>query len=144
LVGAARHAIARKTIVIVVIAVLAVGVGEYVLNANPNPNAPKEVDLRIIEDDPVLQLDHFYPDNATVKVGQNITLAIQNGDDELRHFILAEYNINETMPAGTATRVTFLADHAGTFLFYSPATPPSQVSQGRPGPYLSGNLTVSG
>jgi len=141
LVGKKRRAISRTVLVLVIVAVLLVGVGEYVLNSSSS--GPREIDIRIVEDDPVLQLDHFYPDNATAKFGENVTLAIQNGDDEFRYFILSGYNVNESMPAGTSVRVIVQMNHVGTFLFYSPATPPSPVSQGRPGPYLSGNFTVT-
>jgi Cupredoxin-like domain len=129
--------------VLAVVLLLAVVAGAYFLSQRTNSNAPREIDIRIIEDNPVLQSDHFYPDNATAKLNENVTLAIQNGDDELRYFTIKEFNVNLTLPAGTAGRVSFQANRLGTFAFFSPATPPSAVSNGKPGPALDGNFTVS-
>jgi Cupredoxin-like domain len=126
-----------------VVLLLAVVAGAYFLSQRTNQNAPREIDIRIIEDNPVLQSDHFYPDNVTAKLGENVTLAIQNGDDELRYFSLKDFNVNLTLPAGTAARISFQVDKQGTFSYYSPATPPSPVSQGRTGPALNGTFTVT-
>jgi len=130
---------------LIVIGVLALaGLGYFdSTTQKPNPNAPVEIDVNIIEDDPVHQIDHFYPDKVAVKLGENVTLAIENGDDELRYFVLPNFDINETMPAGTAARVTFQADKLGNFTFTSPVTPPSPVSQGRPGPCLQGFFVIT-
>jgi Cupredoxin-like domain len=127
---------------LVVVLVLALVAGEYFL-AKPNPNAPVEVDIQIIEDDPVLQIQHFYPDSFTLMLHQNATLAVRNGDDEPRTFVVKDFNINLTMSAGTTGRVSFEATKAGTFIFYSPPSIPSPVSQGRPGMYIQGNFTVT-
>jgi len=136
-------AVSRTLALVMILAlVVALIAGEYFITSKSNGGST-EVDITIVEDNPVLQLDHFYPDNVTVALGQNVTLAILNGDDELRVFTLTQFGINESMAPGTAVRVTFVANHAGDFLFYSPKTPPSAVSQGRPGPYLSGNFTVT-
>lgn len=139
-----RRAISRTIKLGAVVAlILALIAGDYAITRRLGSGGSTEVDIQIIEDNPVLQLDHFYPDTVNVSLGQNITLAVLNGDDEVRVFTLQEFGINETLGPGTAQRVTFTADKAGTFLFYSPVTPPSAVSQGRPGPYLAGNFTVS-
>jgi Cupredoxin-like domain len=127
---------------LVVVLVLALAAGEYFLS-KPNSNAPVEVDIQIIEDDPVLQIQHFYPDNVTMKLNQNVTLAVRNGDDEPRTFALKDFNVNVTMSAGTTGRVTFQVNKVGSFLFYSPPSIPSPVSQGRPGMYIQGNFTVT-
>ena len=126
----------------VVVLVLALAAGEYFLS-KPNPSAPVEVDIQIIEDDPVLQIQHFYPDNFSVKLHENVTLAIRNGDDEPRSFIVKDFNVNQTMSAGTTGRVTFQVSKVGTFVFYSPPSIPSPFSQGRPGMYIQGNFTAT-
>ena len=141
------RAISKAVWGLVIVAVLVVAGGAYFLSTSTRPPtgtpAAVEVDINIIEDDPVNQLDHFYPDNATVKLGQNVTIAVSNGDDELRHFVITQFNINLTMPPGTAARGTFTANALGTFTFISPATPPIAISKGKPGPMLTGTLTVS-
>lgn len=129
---------------VAVIVVLLAGAAYLASTSKPTPGAPTEIDIRIIEDNPVLQIDHFYPDSVAVRPGENVTLAIENGDDELRFFVLQAFNVNETIPAGTAVRVTFQVNQPpGSFLFYSPVTPPSPVSQGRPGPCLQGSFVIT-
>jgi hypothetical protein len=128
---------------VVVVLVLAAAAGVYLLS-KPNPNAPIEVDIQIIEDDPVLQIQHFYPDNFTLALNQNVTLAVRNGDDEPRTFVVKDFNVNVTMSAGTTGRVTFQVTKAGAHVFYSPPSIPSPVSKGRPGMYIQGNFTVTG
>jgi hypothetical protein len=138
-----NSAISRMASVgIVVVLVLAAAAGVYFLS-KPNTNGPVEVDIQIIEDDPVLQIQHFYPDNVTLTLNQNVTLAVRNGDDEPRTFVLKDFNVNLTMSAGTTARASFQVGKTGTFLFYSPPSVPSPVSQGRPGMYIQGNLKVT-
>jgi hypothetical protein len=131
------------SVLIIVVLVVAVAAFEFSLGSKPNPNAPKEIDLRIIEDNPVLQIDHFYADTIYAPLGANITLAIQNGDDETRVFRMSQFNINVTMSAGTAQRVMFQANTLGNFTFISPITPPSLASNGRDGPCLEGFFYVT-
>jgi hypothetical protein len=140
-----RPAISKTLLVLIVVVVLVVAVGatELSLSSKPAPGAAQEVDLRIIEDNPVLQIDHFYPDKILVPLGENLTLAIYNGDDELRVFTLSQFNINVTMSPGTAQRVTFQASTRGNFTFISPITAPSPASQGRKGPCLEGFFEVA-
>jgi heme/copper-type cytochrome/quinol oxidase subunit 2 len=140
-----RPAISRVVWVFGVITLLAVAAGEYLLAQDTKgaSGPSRTIDVAIIETDPILQLDHFFPDNFTLTLGENVTIAVQNGDDELRVFTIQAFNVNFSMPAGTAYRVTFQADKTGTFPFFSPKTPPSPVSQGRPGPRLDGNVTVT-
>jgi hypothetical protein len=137
-----RPAIGRTVAAAMIVVILgAVGAGEYALSLGSG--STNEVDLAIIEDDPVHQIDHFYPDKIYVPFGENVTFAIQNGDDETRVLTLAQFNVNVTMVPGTAQRVTFQANKLGTFTFISPKTPPSAISQGRPGPCLEGFFIVT-
>jgi len=137
-----RPAIGRAVAAIAIVVILGVvAAGEYYIGLGSS--STKEVDLAIIEDDPVHQIDHFYPDKIYVPLGENLTLAIQNGDDETRVLTLAQFNINVTMIPGTSQRVTFQANKLGTFTFISPKTPPSPVSQGRPGPCMEGFFIVT-
>lgn len=136
-----RHAVS-KALILVVVLVVAVIAG-YALTSKPNPNAPQEIDLRIIEDNPVLQIDHFYPDTLYLPPNTNITLAVQDGDDETRVFTLASYNQNFTIVSGTTWRVSFNTGPVGNFSFISPITPPSPASDGRKGPCLEGFFYVT-
>ena len=141
----ARRGVSRTVWIILIIVVLAgVAAGEYALsNAESSTTGPVEVDLHIIEDDPVLQIDHFYPDTIFVSPNETISLAVQNQDDETRVFTLNQFNINITISSGTTQRVTFQANKLGSFSFISPITPPSPVSAGRKGPCLEGFFMVT-
>lgn len=139
-----RSAITRTlAIILAVVLVVAIAAGEEVLsNANKGANNTTGIDLHIYEDNPVLQLDHYYPDTIYVPIGANISLAVQNGDDETRVFTLSQYGINVTIISGTTQRVTFTAKTLGNFSFISPITPPSPASAGRKGPCLEGFFMV--
>ncbi len=136
-----RPGIGRTVWIIVIIAILAaVAIGEYAIGLDSSTGGAKEIDIQIIEDNPVLQIDHFYPANIYVPMGENVSLAVLNTDDETRVFTLPQFNINLTMSSGTTQRITFQANKLGNFTFVSPVTPPSPVSQGRPGPMSTGIL----
>jgi hypothetical protein len=138
-----RSAITRTmAIVLALVLVVAIVAGEEVLNNANKSNATTGIDLHIYEDDPALQLDHFYPDTMYVPLGENISLAIQNGDDETRVFTLSQYNINVTIYAGTTGRVQIDANTLGNFSFISPITPPSAASGNLKGPCLEGFFEV--
>lgn len=139
-----RRAFSRTVwILVAVVAVAAVAAGEYAIGLGSNSAGSKEIDIQIIEDNPVLQIDHFYPAKVFVALGQNISLAVLNTDDETRVFTLSQFNINLTMSSGTTQRISFQANKEGNFIFISPVTPPSAVSQGRPGKCLQGFFVVT-
>ena len=140
-----RSAITRTmAIVLALVLVVAIVAGEEVLsNANKSNGNVTGIDLHIYEDNPVLQLDHYYPDTIYVPLGANVSLAVQNGDDETRVFTLSQYAINVTIISGTTQRPpTFTAKTLGNFSFISPITPPSPASAGRKGPCLEGFFVV--
>ncbi len=74
-----RRGISRTILIIVIIVILVVVVvGEYAigLGSNSGSGGAKEVDIQIIEDNPVLQIDHFYPAHIYVPMGENVSLAV--------------------------------------------------------------------
>lgn len=137
-----RPGISRTIWIPVIIAVLALAAVEYVISSK-SQGLGREIDITIVETNPVLQTDYFYPDTLNANLDQNLTLAILNNDDNVRVLTVPAFNINETLNPGEAARVPLFADKAGVFLFYSPKTPPSPVSQGRIGPCLNGSLTIT-
>jgi hypothetical protein len=139
-----RTAITRTVAIVLIVVLLgAVATGEYFLSTANTAGQPKEIDLHIYEDNPVLQIDHFYADKIYVPLGENVTLVVQNGDDETRVFTLTQFNINLTITSGTTQRVPFQANELGNFTFISPITPPSPASNGRQGPCLEGFFEVT-
>jgi hypothetical protein len=130
-------------IIVAVIVVAAVAAGEYAIGlGSGKSNGTREIDLHIIEDDPIQQIDHFYPNVLYAQAGQNISLAIQNTDDETRSFTVLEYNINISISAGSTERITFQPNKVGNFSFVTPVAPPSVVSQGRLAPCLIGTFFI--
>jgi hypothetical protein len=140
-----RPGIGRTVWIILIIVVLVVvAVGEYAIGLGSNTTkGTREIDLQIIEDNPILQIDHFYPAKVYVPLGQNISLAVLNTDDETRVYTLTPFNINLTISSGSTQRISFQASKLGNFTFISPVTPPSPVSQGRPGKCLQGFFVVT-
>jgi len=137
-----RPGISRTIWALIVVFVLALAAGEYALNSESHGES-REIDITIVETNPILQIDYFYPDSFSANLNQNVTLAVLNDDDNVRVLTVPAFNINETLSPGEAARVPLLADKAGAFLFYSPKTPPNAVSQGRIGPCLNGTLTIT-
>jgi heme/copper-type cytochrome/quinol oxidase subunit 2 len=138
-----RRGISRRTkwLALIIVLVLLVAAGEYFLSTRSNGTT--EVDITIVETNPILQLDHFYPDNLTLALNERVQFAVLNEDDEVRVLTIPSFGINATMAPGEAIRVNAVANQTGTFVFFSPITPPSPVSQGRDGPYLNGTITVT-
>ena len=131
-------------IIVIILIVVGVAAIEYEVGLGSNTtNGSKEIDIQIIEDNPVLQIDHFYPAKVFVPKGQNVSLAVLNTDDETRVFTLSQFNINVTISSGSTQRVSFQANTLGNFTFISPKAPPSPVSQGRPAKCLQGFFIVT-
>lgn len=138
-----RPALSRAAwILVVVIVVAAVAALEYEVGLGTSSGGAKEIDITIHEDDPVMQIDHFYPDRVYVPMGQSVSIAVLNTDDETRLFTLLQFNVNVSIVAGTTQRVTFQASQLGNFSFVSPTAPPSAVSAGRLAPCLIGFFVV--
>ena len=128
----------------IIVVVAGVAVGEYLIGlGSGTTKGSREIDLQIIEDNPILQIDHFYPAKVYVPSGQNISLAVLNTDDETRVFTLTQFNINLTISSGSTQRISFRANQNGNFTYISPVCPPSPVSQGRPGKCLQGFFIVT-
>jgi len=121
----------------------AVVAGEIALSNSNKTGGSVGIDLHIIEDNPVLQIDHFYPDTIYVPLNESVSLAIQNGDDETRVFTLTQYNINVTIISGTTQRVNLRASQLGNFSFISPIAPPSPASGNLKAPCLEGFFYVT-
>ena len=133
-----RTAITRtQTIIIVVVLLAAVVAGEVALSkSNKNGGGTVGIDLHIYEDNPVLQIDHFYADTIYVPLGANISLAVQNGDDETRVFTLKQFNINVTIYSGTTAAGHLHCQHARQLLVHLPhnATQPRERREAGPMP----------
>ena len=138
-----RPALSRTVWILVIVLVLAaVAALEFEVNPGSNTGGVREIDITIREDNPVQQIDHYYPDRVYVVLGENISLAVLNTDDETRLFTILPLNINVSISSGTTQRIAFQATRSGNFSFVTPVAPPSVVSQGRLGPCLIGFFVV--
>ena len=137
-----RTAITRtQTIILIVVLLAAVVAGEIALsNSNKTSGGTIGIDLHVIEDNPVLQIDHFYPDTIYVPLNESISLAIQNGDDETRVFTLSQYNINVTIISGTTQRVTLRSSTARQLLVHLSHIAPQRRERQFEGPMPRGVL----
>jgi hypothetical protein len=118
--------------IIVIVVVLAAAVaGAYFLNGN-SQTASGTVDLSIVETDPVNQLNMFQPTNITVMHDSTVTLAIQNFDDVGRTFVIAAFNVNQSIASGAAARITFTVGQPGVFQMVLPPAPPANGFRASP------------
>lgn len=127
--------------VAVLVIVVAVGAGVFFLGFGQSPSGSGPIDLSIVETDPVNQLNSFNPQNITVPHDTTVTLAIQNGDDVARNFVISEFNVNQTIASGAAARITFTVGSPGVFTMELPPAP--ATSAFRASPVVTGYIIVS-
>lgn len=138
-----RKALAKMQgiVVIVVVLVAAVAVGAYVLSSGRPQSGPTEIDLSIIESDPVNQVDSFNPANITAVHGAAVTLAVNNGDDAARTFEISALGVNQTIGSGATIRMSLTMGQPGVYEMYVPAAPPSNGLKASPS--ITGYLIVT-
>ena len=132
-------------IVVVVIVVAAVAAGVLFLGSGKSQSGTGStlIDLSIVESDPIAQSDSFVPTNVTVAHGTMVTLAVMNGDDQARTFVLSAFGVNQTIDSGTTQRITFTVGQAGTYQMLVPATPASSAVNHRASPAVIGYLIAT-
>jgi heme/copper-type cytochrome/quinol oxidase subunit 2 len=111
-----------QALIIIVVILVAGAAGAYFLSAGKSQSGSGPIDLSIVETDPVNQINSFNPTNITVSHGTTITLAIQNGDDIARTFVIAAFNVNQTIGSGAAARITLTVGQPGVFPMVLPPT----------------------
>lgn len=79
------------------------------------------IDMQIVGGVGAGTVDTYVPDNFTVKLGQNVTLAITNTDDNTHGLVLSQFGVNTgIILPGDTDRVWFLANQTGVFKFDEP------------------------
>jgi plastocyanin len=92
----------------------------YYINSTISPNSVT-IDISIVGTSAVNATDTYSPDNFTVKLGQHVTLAVIDTDDNTHGLVISEFSVDTgKIPSGTTTRVTFVVDKTGIFKFYEP------------------------
>jgi len=137
-----RAAITRTAATIAIVVVLVVGVaGAYFLSGGNSQSGSGPIDLSIVETDPVNQINSFNPMNLTVTHDTTITLAIQNGDDVPRTFVISAFNVTQTIGSGAAARITITVGQPGVFPM---VLPPAPATNGfKASPVVTGYLIVT-
>jgi heme/copper-type cytochrome/quinol oxidase subunit 2 len=114
----------KSLVIIAVVVVAAVAGGEYYINRGGSSGGSSNsttVDMQIVGGVGVGTVDTYVPDNFTVKLGQNVTLAITNTDDNTHGLVLAPFGVNTGLILpGTTDRVWFIANQTGVFKFDEP------------------------
>lgn len=138
-----RRAVSKAQGLIIIIALIVAGGGGAYFLSGHSQSGGGTIDLSIVETNPVEQIDSFNPANITVTHDTTVNLAIQNGDDETRVLEISAFNVNETIISGETVRISFTVGAPGVFKMYSPQTPPSAASNGKPGSPITGYVIVS-
>ncbi len=60
----------------------------------------------------------FSPNTLTVKVGTKVHINVDNTAAEPHNFDLPAFGVNDNLPAGTTTAVSFTPTKAGTYYFW--------------------------
>jgi plastocyanin len=107
----------RAAIVCVVILVLVVAPAYYLYTLNQSSNAV-QVNIQIVGDG----TDYYVPANVTVRLGEVVTLAVFNSDDNTHGLAIPAFGVDTgVIKSGITARVTFTASRLGTFPFSEPA-----------------------
>jgi Cupredoxin-like domain len=111
-------------IVVIVVIVVAAVVGElYISGTFGNAGSCNCVTINIEITGGVSPgtVDRPYPNDITVKLGQNVTLAILNTDDNTHGLVQPTLGLDTgKIPPGQTYHLTFVADKTGTFEFTQP------------------------
>jgi heme/copper-type cytochrome/quinol oxidase subunit 2 len=141
----------KSTIAIVAIVLVAAVVGELYASGSlsgkssgPKPDAV-QINISIIGGVGYPTIDTYSPNNFTVRLGQQVTLAILNTDDNTHGLVLKAFGVDtgKILP-GHTDRVTFVANQTGTFEYYEP---PGYCTGGYGNvcnsiQHMTGNMTV--
>lgn len=118
--------------ILVFILILAGGIGYFAYSNSATSSTEVQVTLGAGS-------SFFTPTNAMVTLGQKVTFVVFNTDNNPHTFAIKAFNASTgQIQPGRTTRMTFVANQAGDFPFYSPLGPAD--AQGLTD--LNGTLTV--
>ncbi len=113
----------RPIVLAAVVLVALVAVGEYYGGAltSGSSSGGVVINIQITGGEGGLTVDRPYPNSITVKLGQKVTLAILNTDDNTHGFVQAALGIDtgKILP-GATYRLSFTPDQTGTYEFTQP------------------------
>lgn len=133
-------------IAVVAAAVLASGLYESGAFGSSTPSNSVTINITITGGVGGNTVDTYYPDTFTVRLGQNVTLAVDNTDDNTHGLVIKAFGVDtgKILP-GDTDRVHFMANETGTFVYYEP---PGYCTGGFGNvcnsiQHMIGNMTVS-
>lgn len=134
--------VSRYLILAVVVIVVLAGSSFYYINSLSS-NSNNSVTVNVIVTDGTPQNgapDEFLPRAFTVTEGQHVTIVFDNEDDDPHELAIPQFGVNTgVVPSGITTRVTFVPDKTGVFLYYEP---PGLCGNCTGAQETSGNMTV--
>lgn len=95
----------------------------YVSEASSHSDSANSVtiNISIIGGTGAGTVDHYVPSTFTVKLGQKVTLAVLNTDDNTHGLVMQAFGVDTgKINPGITDRISFLANKTGTFTFYEP------------------------
>ncbi len=124
---------ARIGIVLFVL-ILAGGIGYFAYSHSASSSTEFQITLGVGS-------HYLTPTNVTVPLGQKVTFVVFNTDNNSHSFAIKAFNASTgDIPPGRTGRMTFVANQAGNFPFYSPLT----ADDARGLTDVNGTLTVKG
>jgi heme/copper-type cytochrome/quinol oxidase subunit 2 len=111
-------------VAVLIVAVIAGGAyfsGAFGPSKSQSQSNSQTVDITIIGGVGVGTVDTFVPDNFTVTKGQNVTLVVQNTDDNTHGVEIPQFGVNSgIILPGDTIRLSFLANQTGVFRYQEP------------------------
>jgi heme/copper-type cytochrome/quinol oxidase subunit 2 len=111
-------------VAVLIVAVVAGGAyfsGAFGPSKSQSQSSSQTVDVTIIGGVGVGTVDTFVPDNFTVTKGQNVTLVVQNTDDNTHGVEIPQFGVNSGLILpGDTVRLSFLANQTGVFRYQEP------------------------
>lgn len=126
--------------------VAALGAFEYHMSGGSSSASSVSINIVITGGVGAGTVDQFVPNTFTVKEGQNVTLVIQNTDDNTHGLVMPAFHVNTGLiDPGQTERLWFIANQTGTFPFDQP---PGYCTGGignacNSAQHMTGNMTVT-
>jgi plastocyanin len=112
--------VSKLLIALIVVGVMVAASAYYLFSStasNQSSSNAVEVNVQVVGDG----TDYYVPANVTVKLGQVVTFAVFNTDDNTHGLAIPAFNVDTgIIKHGITARVTFTADKVGTFPWDEP------------------------
>jgi uncharacterized cupredoxin-like copper-binding protein len=115
--------LSRPIVLAIVIVVVLVASAAYYASqvSSGNSSSAITIHITIVGTPAANTTDTYVPDHFTVHEGQQVTLVVQNTDDNTHGLVIDAFNVNTgVIQSGDTARVVFTPNQAGTFTYYEP------------------------